>query len=222
VTVPLSPIRAAAIGSKRAELRIVEPSVPDPVIPVRFNPTEYQLQKANNFAEIPIPGLESPPIQFIRGGSERLSTELLVDTSDTLENVREKYVDKLRALLNLNRELHAPPIVQLVWDTELFKGVVESLGVTYTLFTPAGVPIRARLSVVLKEYRPVEVQVKERPTGSPDFEKSYVVRRGDTLSGIAAAVYRDARVWRAIARANAITDPRVLLPGRVLTIPRLR
>jgi contractile injection system tube protein/LysM domain-containing protein len=217
-----SPVRAAGQGPQRAVLEIVEPRVPDPLIPLGFNPAEYQLQKANNFAEIAIPGLESPPIQFVRGSSERLSAELLVDTSDTLEDVRVRYVNKLRGLMRLNKELHAPPIVRLAWGGEVFKGVVESLNVTYVLFTPQGVPIRARLSLALKEYRPVEIQVKDSPTASPDFEKSYVVRRGDTLSGIAAAVYRDARIWRAIARENGILDPRALNPGRVLTLPRLR
>ena len=61
-------------------------------LPLRFNPTEYQLTKANTFAEIPIPGLESPPIQYVRGDSEKLSLEALVDTSDTLEDVRVRYV----------------------------------------------------------------------------------------------------------------------------------
>jgi LysM repeat protein len=206
----------------KAYLEVVKPVVPDPIIKFRFNPTEYQLQKTNNFAEIAIPGLESPPIQFIRGASEKLTAELLVDTSDTLKDVRDEYVNKIRALLNLNTELHAPPIVRFVWDKDVFVGVLESLNTTYLLFTPAGVPLRAKLSVTLKEYRPVAVQVKERPKASPDFEKHYVVRRGDTLSSIAAAVYRDPARWRDIARANQIRDPRALAPGRVLTLPRLR
>ena len=218
----MNAVGSAGQGLKRALLEIVQPRVDDPIIPLRFNPAEYQISKSNNFAEIPIPGLESPPIQFVRGASERLSAELLADTSDTLEDVRKKYVDKLRNLLRINTELHAPPIVRLAWDGEVFKGVVESLGVTYVLFTPDGVPLRARLSLVLKEYRPVEIQVKDRPTASPDFEKSYVVRRGDTLSGIAAAIYRNPASWREIARANGITDPRALAPGRTLTLPRLR
>jgi LysM repeat protein len=209
-------------GVGRAYLEILVPKVPDPIIPLRFSPTEYQLQKANNFAEIAIPGLESPPIQFVRGASAKLSAELLADTSDTLEDVREKYVNKLRALLDLNRELHAPPILRLTWDKEVFRGVLESLNVTYVLFNQEGVPLRAKLSVALKEYRPVEVQIKENPTASPDFEKSYTVQRGDTLSGIGAAIYRDATVWREIANANQIRDPRTLAPGTVLTLPRLQ
>lgn len=219
----ITPLSALNQGLVKAYLEILVPSgVRNPIIPFRFNPTEFQLQKSNNFPEIGIPGLESPPIQFVRGASEKLSVELLVDTSDTLEDVRIKYVDALRNLMNLDGELHAPPIVQLVWAGPIFKGVMESLNVTYVLFTPEGIPLRAKLSVVLKEYRPAALQTKESPKFSPDFEKNYVVRRGDTLSSIATAVYRDAGSWREIAKANDVQDPRVLQPGTVLMLPRLR
>jgi len=219
----ITPMSALNQGPNRGYLEILVPSgVEDPIIPLRFNPSEYQLQKSNNFAEIGIPGLESPPIQFVRGASEKLTTELLVDTSDTLEDVRIKFVNKLRDLMNLNGELHAPPIVRLVWGGPVFTGVLESLNVTYVLFTPEGIPLRAKLSVTLKEYRPAALQTRESPTFSPDFEKSYVARRGDTFSSIASAIYRDPSFWREIARANNVKDPRRLLPGTVLTIPRLR
>jgi hypothetical protein len=124
--------------------------------------------------------------------------------------------------MKLNGEKHAPPIVRFTWDTQIFVGVLESLNITYVLFTPEGVPLRAKLSVALKEYRPAAVQVKESPTFSPDFDKTYVVRRGDTLSSVAAAVYSDAGAWRTIARVNQIQDPRQLQPGRILILPRLR
>jgi hypothetical protein len=217
-----TPASSAGQSLQRARLVIESPVTGDNVIPFRFNPTEYQLQKANSFAEIAIPGLESPPIQFVRGNCEKLSVELLADTSDTLEDVREVYVNKLRGLLKIKSESHAPPIVNFVWSTNEFRGVVESLNVTYVLFSPEGVPWRAKLSLTLKEYRPVHIQLKDTPKTSPDLEKTWVVRRGDKLSSIAAAVYRDASAWRAIAKANEIQDPRTLAPGKVLTLPRIR
>ena len=218
----VTPLSLLKQGFVKAQLEILEPSGDAEVIPFCFNPTEYQLQKSNNFAEIAIPGLETPPIQYIRGASEKLTAELLLDTSDTLEDVRIKYVNRLRELMNINGKLHAPPIVRFTWDTQIFRGVMESCNVTYLMFTPDGIPLRAKVAVTLKEYRPVEIQLKDPPRSSPDVEKQYVVRRGDTLSNIAAGVYRDSGVWRAIANANQIRDPRMLEPGRVLRLPRLR
>ena len=215
------PILSAADGFERARLEIVAPEVPDPIIPLRFNPTEYQLQKQNHFAEIPIPGLETPPIQYIRGGSEKLSLDVLLDTSDTQDNVRDKYVDKLTGLLRIQSELHAPPIVQFVWDTQIFRGVLDNLSVSYVLFSPLGVPLRAQASLGLTAYRPVEVQVRESKKASADTEKSVTLRSGDRLDGLASAVYQDPTRWRDIARANGILDPRRLLPGQELLLPRL-
>jgi contractile injection system tube protein/LysM domain-containing protein len=218
VTTPLSAVRE---GLVKAHLEILRPTVPTPIVPVRFNPTQYVIEKGNAFAEIPIPGLETPPIQFIRGNAERLTTELLLDTSDTLEDVRLKYTDQLRGLLKVQPALHAPPILRFTWDTQVFVGVAESMTFTYQLFTPEGIPLRANLTLALKEYRPVDQQINETPRQSPDVDKAYTVRRGDTLSDIAAAAYDDPAPWRAIARANDIADPRTLAPGRVLRVPRL-
>ena len=216
-----TPLRAAMQGPIKAALEIVQPPVDDPIIPLRFTPTEYQLQKSNSFVEIPIPGLEAPPLQFIRGAAEKLQLELLVDASDTLDDVRLRYTNKLRALMNITDKLHAPPIVRFIWDREVFRGVLESVQVSYLLFSSDGVPLRAKMSLSFKEYRPVEVQVKS-PKASPDFDKAYVVRAGDTLSGMAAAAYKDPRQWREIARRNGIADPRRLTPGQALTVPRIR
>ncbi len=219
----LTPIDLTGRGLVRAHLEIIDPKAPEiSIIPLRFNPTEYQLQKSNNFAEIGIPGLESPPIQFVRGASEKLTAELLVDTSDTLEDVRTRYVDNLRQLMRVNGDRHAPPVVRFVWDSQVFVGVMESLNITYVLFSPEGVPLRAKLSVSLKEYRPVAIQLNDPPRHSPDYVKTYLTRNGDTLSSISAQYYQDPASWREIARANGVKDPRRIQPGRKFTLPKLR
>jgi LysM repeat protein len=221
--VSITPVSFASQGAL-ARLEILRPVIADERqrrIPLRFNPTDYKLSKSNTFAEITIPGLETPPIQYVRGGSETLTVQALVDTSDTLDNVRTSYVDAVRNLMRPDSREHAPPIVRFVWDEAVFTGVLEKLDVNYVLFGKDGVPLRAQLDISLKEFRSAAQQVLDTPRSSPTVEKSYVVRRGDTLSSIAAAVYRRADAWRELARANDITDPRDLRPGRVLTVPRL-
>ncbi len=51
--------------------------------------------------------------------------------------------------------------------------------------------------------------------------KSYIVQKGDTLSGIAKKQYGDANQWRRIYEANRdkVKTPRKLMPGTRLTIP---
>jgi hypothetical protein len=220
--VSITPVSFASPGAE-AHLRITRPvdAAGQTRIPLKFNPTDYKLSKSNTFAEITIPGLEAPPIQYVRGGSESLTVQALVDTSDTLEDVRVKYVNAIRNLLRPDKKEHAPPIVEFVWDQAVFTGVLEKLDVNYVLFGKKGVPLRAQLDITLKEYRTARQQVQDNPRSSPTVEKSYVVRRGDTWPGIAFALYRRADVWRELAAANGIQDPRDLTPGLVLTVPRL-
>ena len=215
----ITPVSAAAQGI-RAHLQIVRPRDDTP-IPLCFNPTEYQISKANTFADIPIPGLETPLLQYVRGDSEKLSVEALVDSSNKLEDVRVLYVDKLRKLMSINSQEHAPPLVAFVWDRPVLSGVLESLAVSYVLFTSDGIPLRAKLTMSLREYRSAAAQAARTPLQSPNVEKTFVVRRGDTLASISQALYRSPAFWRELAAANGITDPRRLQPGQVLTAPRL-
>jgi LysM repeat protein len=60
------------------------------------------------------------------------------------------------------------------------------------------------------------------PTPSPlPATRTYTVRAGDTLGAIARAMYGSAAKYPLIAEANAITDPRYIWVGQVLTIPPL-
>jgi nucleoid-associated protein YgaU len=218
----ITPTAAADTGTIRAHLEIVQPPTDPSIVPLRFNPAEYQVKKAQTFAEIAIPGLTSPPLQWVKGGAETLTFEALVDTSDTLQDVDDAYVRALRALLDKNSKLHAPAIVAFVWGRRRFTGVLDGLDVTYQLFDPDGVPLRAKLGITLKEYRPVAVQLwQQPPQTSADVEKTYLVKAGDDLTGIAGAVYQDPARWRDLALANGITDPRALRPGMRLVLPRL-
>ena len=89
-------------------------------IPVLFNPEKYTMERSNQFAEIGIPGLSSPLLQFIRGNIKTLTMELFFDTYEKRpgdrhtpgDDVRMKYVDKIMALMEINSDLHAPPVCE--------------------------------------------------------------------------------------------------------------
>lgn len=87
------------------------------------------------------------------------------------------------------------------------------------MFLPEGIPVRATLSVTLKEYKEVDTQVMNMNLLSADLTKRWVVTRGDSLWSIAFKEYGSPDDWRLIANANNIDNPRILNPGQELIIP---
>jgi hypothetical protein len=185
-------------------------------IEVLFNPTEYRLTKSNQFAEVAIPGLAAPLLQFGRGNARTLSMQLFFNTYEQRDDVRQ-YTSKLIKLLEIDSGLHAPPVCKFNWGDLNFVGVLERADQHFTLFLSDGKPVRATVDVTFKEFFEGERGKLE----SADFAKRYVVRRGDTLSGIAAQEYGDPALWRPIAEENGMDNPLALQPGQMLVIPAL-
>lgn len=189
-------------------------------IAVCFYPNRYSLNKSNQIAEIGIPGLGSPILQYVRGNTRTLSMELFFDTYEQQSDVR-KYTDQIYGLLGIKADKHVPPVCTIKWGKLNFRCVLQQVNGNFTLFLADGTPVRATLNVTFKEYIDVAIEVRTTPLQSADHTKRRIVRRGDTLSSIAAVEYEDPARWRPIAQANGIDNPRVLQPGRSLVIPPL-
>lgn len=187
-------------------------------IPVLFNPTQYSLEKSNQIAEIGIPGLSSPILQYVYGNNRTLTMDLFFDTYEQQTDVRD-YTNQIYGLLRIEEETHVPPICTFTWSDFSFRSVVQRVSGRFTLFLADGTPVRATLSVTFKEFIEVDVLVRGEPTASVDRTKTYIAKRGDTLSSIAAAEYGDPARWRPIAKANNIENPRILGPGPLLIPP---
>jgi nucleoid-associated protein YgaU len=199
---------------------------------VLFNPERYTLNKGVQIAEIAIPGLDSPVLQFVRGQNEKITMELFFDTTDSgmtgdVKDVRSE-TGKMYQLVKIQPETHAPPRCTLTWGGQLFsfggsssRCVVESIAEEFTLFSPSGIPLRAKLNVTFREYKTVEEQLADNPKHSADRTKLRDVKRGQSISLIAWLEYDDPGEWRPIAEANGFENPRQLTPGTRLLIPRL-
>jgi nucleoid-associated protein YgaU len=205
-----------------AKLTIV-PEIGLPIV-AEFNPQEISISKTVHWQRIPVAESDVMRAQFTHGEPAVLSLDLLFDTYELGLDVR-LLTDQVERLATVRGHglLHRPPVCRMVWGTQgiFFEGVLTSVTSSFTLFSPLGSPVRARLACTFTEWLSARIEALLQNKQSPDVAKTRVVRRGDTLSGIAAAEYDDPAQWRPIARANGIVDPRRLEPGRVLTVPVL-
>jgi hypothetical protein len=219
---------------------VVEWKTGKETVDFQFNPSELSFQKGVQIAEIAIPGLDTPVLQFVRGQNETLTLDLFFDTTDEAgiggkpASVLKK-TDLIYQLVKVEPSTHAPPICQFEWNDEFpgsgvsdhvgnqkrnaFRCIVETVRHKYTQFTDQGVPQRATLNVTLREYKSLGDQLAQLGLNSPDKTQIRVLRSDETLSAIAEDHYLHAAEWRRIADANGLEDPRRLTPGVFLKLP---
>jgi LysM repeat protein len=187
---------------------------------VMFNPEEYTLNKDNNFASQAVPGLSGPLLQFVHGNMRTLEMELFFDTFETQTDVRTQ-TNQIVQLLDINSDLHAPPILRVAWASLQFRCVLARASQKFILFLPDGTPVRARLTVSFSEYIDPNQESKQVNRQTANFTKIHVVQQGETLSDIAGHLYKNPQLWRPIAIVNDTENPRALQTGQQLQIPPL-
>jgi hypothetical protein len=233
MTIPAKGKLAVQVGDTVADTIVYE---------VQYNPTELQFDKQVQLAEIPIPGLDAPLQQYVRGNAEKLSLEIFCDSTDQGTGINAASVtgetDKYYQLVKPLPKRHAPPIVTFFWHKQFpgsaidsawggnqrrfsFTGVAESVRSRFTLFSPEGIPLRATINLVLREWRPIEDQLDELNPSSPDRSHRHVLAAGETLSKVAGLYYQRPGDWRPIADGNGIEDPRRLTAGLQLAVPAI-
>jgi hypothetical protein len=202
---------------------------------VQFNPNSYSIGKTVQWSQVTTSStsgsgneghnrVNAPTLSFGGGGSRTLTLNLFFDVTEegADKDVREE-TDKIVALTRMVSDVEPPPVCEIFWGKNTskdfpFVGVVNSLTQNFTLFRNDGTPMRANLTVGFTEF--LDPSIDYRQT-DPELT-TRVVKRGDSLSGIAAEVYRDPTQWRIIAEANRLDDPRRLEIGQRLTIPKTR
>jgi nucleoid-associated protein YgaU len=216
---------------KKASITVLDGADKGKVIHVLFNPTEYNFERANAYKATPVPGLGSPLLQFINGESDHLSMDLVLEDytdpkgpTSLLQpepDPLKKRLEDISKLLEIDRDLHAPPPVRFNWGPFEFFAVIEKLGRKVTMFHPDGSPARITLSLSFKEYRTLRQQLQDPRRESADKTKRRVVVGREQLWSIAAREYDDTNEWVRIANENDLDDPRDIRPGDWLVLPAM-
>lgn len=195
---------------------------------VHFNPDQYTITENGQIRSIPAKTGDKAIIQYVGGVTSTLNLTLYFDTNAKMEmgSVQQKAQDvslithRISNALNVNQLLNRPPIVTFDWGSTQYHGFVLKVNTTYTMFTMSGMPVRAKVDLVLQEVEP-PFYVKLNPIKLINQTKALILSQDTSLWNMASNEYSDISQWKTIAQANNIMDPLNMAVGTVLKIPAL-
>ena len=206
----------------------------------QFNPTELGIRRTTKWEGNPVPERDFPRTEFKGGNAATYSLNLFFDAyaTDDYKSVKPARRDIRKDINNLMAMslrtygyslptpypyLGEPPSIIFVWGgIKLFRAVMTSIDVKYTVFDANGVPTRATADCqFMEQSHPLDILPPQNPTTRTESRHTVRVTQGDRIDLIANNFYGDSRMWRAIADANDLDDPFNLTAGQLLTMPNV-
>lgn len=193
---------------------------------VLINPEKISYTYNVNHSKQTVPGTGANTLKFNGVEPEKVSFDIWFDTTGVIPNSTGDVYDQIEAFRKITYDyqgsIHKPNYVQLSWGTFIFKGVLTSLSVVYSLFSPQGEALRAKASVAFEETRDPDTIVKEDGQNSPDMTHLVTVQEGDTLPLMCFKIYGDAALYTEVARVNGLDHFTTLSPGMRIEFPPIQ
>ena len=194
-------------------------------IDFQFNPKELKIAKSAKWKRENQRNRKSSSVPEFSGSDPvKLTLDMFLDATATMDDGAVKAVEKLFALViptpeSLSAGKGCPPVVVFRWGgLSGFVAYVSQVQVTYSLFTPGGMPVRAVAQVTLEELTP-DFPAQNPTSGSERARATHLVADGDSLPSLAFREYGEASRWRDLAAVNGIDDPMRLRPGTTILLP---
>ena len=197
---------------------------------VQINPEKYARQYSTKMSCKPTLNTGGVTNKFVVQEPQDLSLEFYIDASGVVDAANGSATptvvkDEIGKLMDVvycyNGDIHSPNYLKVLWGNLCFKCRLDSMDIEYLLFTPSGVPLRAKLNTKFTQYNsPQKLELTARKS-SPDLTHTRTVVAGDTLPLLCFQIYQESKYYVEVARINSLNDFRNLEPGRQIFFPPL-
>lgn len=147
---------------------------------------------------------------------------LVAEDNKKLSEVNKQIEAFKKTVLSYRGDNHQTPNIKVVWGEFIFKGLLDSFKITYTLFTPDGKPLRAVGDASFVENIDAITRTNTDNNSSPDLTHIRTVSEGDTLPIMCNRIYRNPKLYLKIAKINGLSNYRNLEVGSKLFFPPLK
>lgn len=217
------------------ELTQRDPDVKPYYLPV--NPEQYSMNYKVKYDVKSASGSQGVQERFLSSGPEELKLEWLIDGTETIYGYKystntdfevNEQIQHLKSVVyNMSGDIHQPKFLKISGlgihqrgnGDVTYDCILSDLQITYTLFSPEGDPLRAKISATFLDYRENKRRVIEEGKESPDLTHVKKVVDKETLPQLAYSVYNDPSYHLEIAKVNKLTNFRKLRVGQELVLP---
>ncbi len=191
-----------------------------------INPSTYKQTFKSIYEDSKEVGTNAPTQIFKRIGASDLNLSFFVDGTGVVSLGKYSTVDDYIKTFNglvygFKGDIHRPYYLLVTWGRLTFTGICSSMSVTYSMFTPDGMALRATIDVVLTESVDYKTKAKEAAKSSPDLTHFRIVKAGDTLPLLTYQIYGSSAHYVKVAQYNGLSSFSAIQPGDELYFPPL-
>ncbi|WP_298855443.1 hypothetical protein [uncultured Ruegeria sp.] len=191
---------------------------------VQINPETYAHGHRTEFTTDRGIDVAGSRAQFKSRAPETVNFDLIIDATGVVPGVTSVHdeLNKVRqTAYTFNGDLHSPNYLKLIWGKFAFDCMLTGLNVSYLLFSPSGLPLRAKLSMTFRQHQTPADLAKRAGKRSADLTHARVATDDSSLPQMCYDIYRNAALYPHVARANNLNDLMHLPVGKWLTFPPL-
>lgn len=197
-------------------------------IPVYLDYNNFQHSYTNDYSEDEVMGLPAGNPAFAKAGPQTLNCTLIFDTTGLVSGKVGELVPvstQISLFKNVVYDVtglaHQPHCLQLIWGRQMFKGILDSMTVNYTMFAPGGFPLRASVQATFIASQEPGFSLLSAALESPDMSHSRTAKEGIPLYQMSNEIYNDPKYYLQVAQHNGLDQFRQIKPGTQLEFPPL-
>ena len=195
---------------------------------VQIVPKDYRGTKGIKYESSKENGQNAQSPVFTGQQNEEFVVDFTIDCTGAVEGTKEgDSVDKKlkeleRIVYQYNGDKHESTYVQVAWGTFIFRGRLKQMSSDFSLFSPTGIPLRAKVNLRFIQFVSAEKAVKLANNQSPDMSHLVTLKDGDTIALLCQKIYGDSTFASEVAEVNGLCGFRKVKPGTTLLFPHLK
>lgn len=193
---------------------------------VMINPESFNKKISISYSDKQEQGTIGKIPKFTKIQPNTVDFELLFDKTGVINDVKpgkEGVDEEINHMIDLTisyeGKKHRPRFIRLGWGNLKFEGCLQSMDISYKLFDPNGLPLRAVVKVSFVGVMEDVLEALTKNPSSPDLTHVRIVKDGDTLPLLAYEIYGDSKYYIEVANFNELNDFRNLVKGQRINFP---